>query len=77
MANGVFMSHANSEFRMKIIAKPTRVAIDELQLQDLQNMEAAVLVKQNARPPRHDVAMVPNDPAKGSENKRPMVGGLS
>jgi hypothetical protein len=67
------MSHASKEFKIKIIAKPTLVAIEELQLQDLQNMDAAVEVKQNARPPRHDAAIVPSGPARGIENKRPMT----
>jgi hypothetical protein len=30
-------------------------------------------VKQNARPPRADVPMVPIKPARGIENRRPMV----
>ena len=42
MARGVFMSHANIELNKKIKAKPTRVAIEELQLHDLQNIDAIV-----------------------------------
>lgn len=59
MANGVFISHANMEFRQNMIygvemslghgalpqrmshtANPTRVAMEELQLHDLKNMDA-------------------------------------
>ncbi|KAF7794509.1 hypothetical protein EIP86_005643 [Pleurotus ostreatoroseus] len=46
---GVFINHANMELRQNIIwnksmeiltAKPTRVAMEELQLHDLKNMDA-------------------------------------
>jgi len=64
--------------------------MEELQLHDLKNMEAAlgvqylakqqmcgdvpaVEVKQNASPPMHDVATVPNRPANGMESKAPIV----
>ena len=40
MARGVFISHANIELNKKIKANPTRVAIEELQLHDLQNIDA-------------------------------------
>jgi len=68
------MSHASMEFNANIIAKPTRVAMDELQLHDLKNMDAAVDVKQNARPARHEEPTVPRTPASGIENNSPMVG---
>jgi hypothetical protein len=61
------------ELREKMMAKPTRVAIEELQLQDLTNIEAAVDVKQNAIPAKHDVATVPRPPARGNDSKRPML----
>ena len=70
-------------------AKPTRVAIDELQLHDLKNMEAgehgqggkrrrasnepALEVKQKARPARHEVAMEVRPPASGRDINRPML----
>lgn len=62
------------EFKEKMNAKPIRVAIEELQLHDLKNIEAAVEVQQNARPARHDEAIVPSPLAIGSESKRPIVG---
>lgn len=62
--------------RQKIAAKPTRVAIEELQLHDLKNMEAAVDVKQNASPARHDDAIPAMGPErKGIDMKAPMVDG--
>jgi hypothetical protein len=60
------------ELRENMIANPTRVAMEELQLQDLKNIEAAVEVKQKAHPAKHDVAIVPNDPASGNESKSPI-----
>jgi hypothetical protein len=35
----------------------------------------AVEVKQNAKPARHDVAIVVSPPAMGRDNKMPMAGG--
>lgn len=71
--NGVFMSHASIEFNANIMAKPIRVAIEELQLKDLQNIDAAVDVKQNAKPARQEDATVPSTPASGRERRRPIV----
>ena len=42
-------------------------------MQESKQVLPAVEVKQNARPPRADVAMVPINPARGIENRRPMV----
>ena len=73
-------------------AKPIRVAIDELQLHDLQNMDArnalnkqgpslgsarkhipAVVLKQKAKPAKHEEATVPRLPAKGRDRSKPMM----
>lgn len=56
-----------------MMANPTRVAMDELQLKDLQNMEAAVEVKQNATPAKHEDATVPKSPVKGRASTAPMM----
>jgi hypothetical protein len=40
MMASVLNNHASIEFRQKMSAKPTRVAMDELQLHDLKNMDA-------------------------------------
>lgn len=64
------------ELREKIIAKPTRVAMDELQLHDLKNMEAAVDVKQKAKPARHEVAMDVSPPASGRDINKPIASNL-
>jgi len=61
------------ELRQNMMAKPTRVAIEELQLQDFKNIEAAVEVKQKAIPAKQEVAIVPSPPARGKESKRPML----
>jgi len=50
--------------------------MDQLQLYTCKipgRVPPAVEVKQNARPPRHDAAIVPSGPARGIENKRPMT----
>jgi hypothetical protein len=64
--------------------------MEELQLQDLKNMEAAELViwtglqvgagnvpavevKQKAKPAKHEVAIVPSDPASGNESNSPIA----
>jgi hypothetical protein len=46
--------------------------MEELQLHDLKNIDAAVDVKQNARPAKQDVAIVPKPPASGRLSKRPI-----
>lgn len=46
--------------------------MDELQLHDLQNIEAAVDVQQNARPAKADEPIVPNTPARGKEIRAPI-----
>jgi len=61
------------ELRQNIIANPIRVAIEELQLHDLQNIDAAVEVKQNANPARQLEPIVPNTPASGNENSKPIA----
>jgi len=60
------------EFSANIKAKPMRVAMEELQLQDLKNIDAAVEVQKNARPARHEDPTVPSTPANGRESKTPM-----
>jgi len=69
----VFIIHARIEFSAKMKAKPTRVAMDELQLHDLKNIEAAVDVQQNATPVRHELAIVVSPPAMGRDMRMPMV----
>lgn len=61
------------EFKQKMMANPTRVAMDELQLHDLKNMDAAVEVKQNAMPAMDDVTTVPRMPVKGSDSRIPIL----
>lgn len=61
------------ELRASMMANPTRVAIEELQLQDLKNIDAAVEVKQKASPPRHEAPMVVRPPAIGRDINSPIV----
>jgi hypothetical protein len=53
-------------------ANPTRVAIEELQLQLLNARLAALEVKQNAHPAMALVATVPKVPASGIERRTPI-----
>lgn len=56
-----------------MIANPMRVAMEELQLHDLKNMEAAVEVQQKTSPAKHEDAIEPIPVAMGRESRRPMV----
>jgi len=49
--------------------------MDELQLHDLQNIEAAVDVQKNASPATADETIVPNTPARGKEIRAPIPAG--
>jgi hypothetical protein len=49
--------------------------MDELQLHDLQNIEAAVDVQKKAIPATIDEASVPNIPARGKDMRRPILVG--
>ena len=70
----VKLSHASKASRQKIMAKPTRVAIEDWQLHDLKKADAAVLVQKKARPARHEFAMEARPPPrKGSESATPMM----
>lgn len=61
-----------------MMAKPTRVAIDDWQLQDLNMAEAAVLVQKQASPATHELATDARPPPrKGSESATPIVLGQS
>jgi len=64
-------------YTSELTANPTLVAIEELQLHDLQSIEAAVEVKQNANPAKHDEATEPKTPASGNDNRRPISSRLS
>jgi hypothetical protein len=48
-------------------------SLEVVYTQNYRRVLPAVEVKQNARPPRHDVAMVPSEPARGIESRRPMT----
>ena len=56
-----------------MMANPTRVAIDDWQLHDLKNADAAVLVQKKAAPARQDVAReaIP-PPRNGIETTAPI-----
>ena len=60
-------------FKANMRAKPTRVAMEELQLHDLQKSDAALDEQKKTIPARHDVATVPSVPARGRDNRMPII----
>ena len=70
----VKLSHAISASKQKMMAKPTRVAIEDWQLHDLKKADAAVLVQKQASPAKHELAMEARPPPrKGNERATPML----
>lgn len=69
-------SHANAASKQKMRAKPTRVAMEDWQLQDLKKAEAAVDVQKKARPVRQEVKRPLTRPPErsGMERRAPMIG---
>lgn len=60
-------------------AKPTRVAMDDWQLQDLKKAEAAVEVQKKANPVKQEVKRPETKPPerRGIERRAPIAGGLA
>lgn len=69
-------NHANAASRQKISAKPTRVAMDDWQLQALKKADAAVEVQKKASPVMQEVKRPDTRPPErsGIERRAPMLG---
>lgn len=69
----VLERYANIDDRANISPKPTLVAMEELQLHDLQKADAAVPPIQIMQPEKRELATVPIPPVRrGMDSRAPM-----